>query len=386
MQQGAGQQQTDQTANFFWMICIVIGAAIIFWWLNSKYIVIPVFWMRVHEIDVLRILANLWLPIAKTVQLPTPNLQQLDALQHYMQHVRPEDVNWEKFSAINTDLGKWTRYPVILIFLGLSGLVYFRGYSKFQHQYNMKTLRVLGQEVWPQITPVISLDLVKENIDKGPWAMAKLPLDFCREHDLLSVKTVANKKVYVLKQKPCYRLFALQLGPLWKGIDFLPIHVKAIAVICLARATGQRPIAKTLLTQIAASAASGKLDFTNVSDHLKTFKNHKIVQWLEKRHAYVTTLIASLLEIGRSDGVLATAEFLWLKPVDRRLWFMLNSVGRRTACVEVAGPFSHWKAEKKVGHALKTPMVKGAVDALDEGLQNVLFVEKGDEWRTANVD
>jgi hypothetical protein len=32
-------------------------------------------------------------------------------------------------------------------------------------------------------------------------------------------------------------------------------------------------------------------------------------------------------------------------------------------------------------------MVKGAVDALDETLQSVLFVEAGDQWRsTANAD
>lgn len=385
MQQG-GQQQTDQTANFFWMICIFVGAGIIFWWIDSKFIVIPVFWMRIHEIEAIRFFAELWMPVAKSLHLPLPDVQQLLAIQNYMQHVPPGKVNWTKFSAINVDLGDWTRYPVILVFIGLAALAFFSGAGRFRHNYNMKTLRVVGQEVWPQITPVISLDLVKENIDKGPWAMAKLPLDFCREHHLLSVKTVATKKVYVLKHKPSYRLFALQLGPMWKGIDYLPVHVKAIAVICLARATGQRPIAKKLLSQIAASSASGKLDFTDVSDHLKTFKDHKIVKWLEKRHAYVTTLMASLLEIGRSDGVLATAEFLWLKPVDRRLWFVLNSVGRRTACVEVAGTFAHWKAEQKVGRAMKTPMVKGAVDALEEALQNVLYVEEGDQWHTANVD
>ncbi|PIZ04169.1 MAG: phosphoesterase [Gammaproteobacteria bacterium CG_4_10_14_0_8_um_filter_38_16] len=382
----AGQQnQSDHTANFFWLICLFFGAIVIFWWVDEKYVVIPVFWLRIHEIDFVRFLAELWQPIAHLLHLPKPNFQELNSFQAYMQNTDPSKVDWNKFAAINADIGHWTRYPIIVIFLVLAGLCYAQGASQFHHSYTMKTLRVVGQEVWPQITPIISMDLVKQDIDKGPWAMAKLPLYFCRENDLLSVKTVAGKKVWVLKHKPTFRLFALQLGPLWKGIDALPIHIKALSLVFLARATGRRPVANAILSQIAVSAASGKLDFTGVSEKLAEYKNHKILKWLEKRHAFMTTLMASMLEIARTDGVLASAEFLWLKPVDRRLWFTLNSVGRQTAFVEVAGIYAHWKAEKKVGRALKTPMIKSAVDALEESLQTILFVEESEQWRTNNA-
>lgn len=376
----SGQNPTDQTTNFFWLLIIIILAVLVFWWADSRLIVIPAFWMRHYEIDAIRVIAKLWIPVATTLHLPLPNIKQLDAVQVYMQQVAPGYVTWHTFSVINVAIGKWTRYPVTFIFLALATLVYFRGSAQFHNSYNMKSLRVVGQEVWPQITPIISLDLVKEDIGKGPWAMCQLPLDFCREHDLLLMKVVNGKKVWTIKHKPVYRLFALQLGPMWKGIDYLPIHVKALTLIFLGRAVGQRPMTNAFLKQIAASASSGKLDFSGVSEGLKAFKDHRIVKWLERRHAYMMTVMATLLEIARSDGVLASAEFLWLKPVDRRLWFVLNNVGRRTSFVEVAGVYAHWVAEKKVGYALKTPMIKGAVDALEEALQNVLFVDEGDRW------
>lgn len=384
--QAGGQQQTDQTANFFWLICILCGAAIIFWWVDKKYIVAPVFFIRDVEIDMVRWLTLLWLPIAQFLHLPAPNIDRLNAIKVYIQQANPSKVSWVKFAAINAEFGRWVRYPVMLILLGLAAFAMFRRGGQFQHKYDMKSLRVVGQEVWPQITPIISLDLVKQDIDTGPWSMAVPPLDFARQGDLLLTKVVAAKKIWVLKQKPAYRLFVLQLGSLWKGLAHLPIHTKALAFIFLARATGKRSEATDMLKQIAASAATGKLDFMDVSQKLKQFYDHPIIKWLEKRHAYTYTLLASLLEIARSDGVLASAEFLWLKPVDRRLWFVLNSVGRRTAVVEVAGVFSHWKAEKKVGRALKTPMVKGAVDALDEALQTILVVEEGDQWRAVKGD
>lgn len=384
----AQQNATDHTANFFWLIAIFFAAAILFWIYDEKYIVVPMFWLRVHEIDLMRILVNnVWMPIAAFFHLPLPDIQKLDALQHYMQTANPSAVPWKNFAAINVFLGRWTRYPVIVALIGMAVFMYFyHGSARFARTFNVRSLRKVGEEVWPQIAPIASLNLVKEDIDQGSWAMAKLPLIFCREHNLLSVKQVANKKAWSLKEKPTYRLFALQLGPLWKGLDALPIHVKALALIFLARATGNRPLSNQLLSQLAASSASGVLDFSGVSEKLLKYHDHKLVRWLNRHHAYVTTVMATMLEMARADGVLASAEFLWLKPVDRRLWYTLNSVGRRTAVVEVAGTFSHWQAERKVGRALKTPMVKSAVDALHESLASILYVEEEDRWHTSKED
>lgn len=382
--QQQGQGTSDQTSNFFWLIGFIFGAAIVFWFVDASYIVAPVFWLRVHEIEIVRFLALIWTPIANFLHITPPDMAQLAALQHYMQHADPGLISWKKFSAINDDLGRWVRYPVIIIFLVLAFIAYSGRGVTFKQSYSMKSLREVGKEVWPQITPVASLNLLKQDIDKGPWAMAKLPLHFCRDNQLLSTKIVAGKKIWVLQQKPCYRLFSLQLGPLWRGPEALPVHTKALYAIFVARALGKRDIAKKLLQQISASAAHGKLDFTGVQEALSALTHNRILDWVEKRHAYVITVMARLLEIARSDGVLASAEFLWLKPVDRRLWFMLNAVGRATAVVEVAGAYAHLKAEKKLGRALKTPFVKGAVDALDESLQTILYVEESDQWRTTN--
>ncbi len=177
----------------------------------------------------------------------------------------------------------------------------------------------------------------------------------------------------------------LQMGPLWKGCDALPIHIKALLIIFVARAQREHKVAEQLLEQIAASASHGKLDFTGVTEHLEKYKNSKLIKWLEGRHAYVGTLMASLLEIARSDGVLATAEFLWLKPVDRRLWYMLNNVGRRTAVVEVSGLFAHWLAEKKLQRPLRTPMVKEAVVALRDAVKEIRYVGDEEKWHTSHA-
>ena len=92
----------------------------------------------------------------------------------------------------------------------------------------------------------------------------------------------------------------MQLGPLWGDPMKLPIHVKAILVILVARAQRDRKVAKHFLVQISASAASGKLDFTGVEEQMLKYRNAKVLQWLAPRHAYLYTLMMSLLEIART--------------------------------------------------------------------------------------
>jgi hypothetical protein len=56
--------------------------------------------------------------------------------------------------------------------------------------------------------------------------------------------------------------------------------------------------------------------------------------------------------------------FTWLKGVDRPLWYALTSLGRRAPFVEGLGASAHYAAERRLGRALQSPAVAGAVEAL----------------------
>ena len=85
---------------------------------------------------------------------------------------------------------------------------------------------------------------------------------------------------------------------------------------------------------------------------------------------------ASFLSASRDDGVVPSSEFLWLKPLDRRLWYMLNSVGRQTPFAEVGGPFAHWLAEKSMGRRLIAPMIDEAIKALEIAVKEIQLSPK----------
>ncbi len=380
------QNATDYSANFFWLLVLICLGLLGIWYLKPAWIVEPVFSFRLIELNALIFLSHIWNNIAYLLHLPAVPMDTLLALKSKIIHDNPQTLHFRQFEAINLTIGHGLRWPVIATLFILAIIAYFRHATMvFRQRYNVNSLKEAESDNWPQIQPVLSLNLVKQDLEQGPWAMAKTPLDYCKEQGIVALGEKNKKTIWMINKGAAMRLFTMQLGPLWKDLFNLPIHIKALIVIFIARAQRDRAVAKRFLSQIARSAASGQLDFSGVSEQLVNYRDSKILKWLDLRHAYVRTMMATLLEIARADGILATAEFLWLKPVDRKLWYILNCVGRQTAFIEVSGIFAHWKAEQSLGRAMTTPMVTEAVKALDLCIQDILYVSSDEKWHSNAV-
>lgn len=300
----------------------------------------------------------------------------------------PGSVSFSGLSNLSSEVGDYLKWPIAIILAILAGLILMTNpIMRYKKTYSMQSLVETEKAIWPQINPVANVDLVPVDIDEGPWAMALNPLQFAKKHRVIQVERVISsdnmvsqgKLIPVLKREDAYRVFALQVGKYWRGVEHLNVHTKALFAIFAARANRDRDGATKLLLQIAASTKDGKLNFAGVDELLKKHKDNKAVIKTTQRHAFVLTVMAAMLQLARTDGVLASADFLWLKPVDRPLWFMLNSIGRQTPFTEVGGPFGHWLAELRIGHKLMVPMVDEAVNGLEAALKEIIYVPDEDE-------
>src|SRR3989339_227408 len=379
-----GQQQggnsSDATSSFFWYFISAVVALMMVWWLGKNYVVHAIFFIRHYEMLFLNGCFVVWNKILVLLHLTRWQVDTSTFVfwQKFMSQVDPKSVIFKQIELLSGDVGIWLRYPVMLILLGMAAYLYFfHTSSRFHQSYTMKSLRQVEHENWPEITPIMGLDLVKTPLLKGPWSMALTPIEFCKQHKLLTLQPNKNNQMeWHLLRAPAHRLLTLQLGPLWRNPLQLPIHIQALIVIFIARAQRDRKIADQLIKQIAVSSHSGQLDFTGVRSLMVKYANSKALIWVLQRHAYVATVLATLLEIARTDGVLGTSEFLWLKPLDRKMWYMLNSVGRYTAVGEVCGIFAHWLAERAFKCPLKAPMVKEAVTGLEIAVKDTLYLEE----------
>jgi intracellular multiplication protein IcmP len=381
MAAGGGQQQDQAGDSAYTPLYIVLAVCIVgfvAWYQFRGQIVMVMMHLKVYQIYLLRFfdpsLEALQTSLLSQIASKSYLGMQYDGLVHMLEQV-----------------GKIWRYPVAVI-LGLLALKLFFGSPivKYKRTLSMQTLTEQEASDWPQITPVVKLDLVKEHAEKGQWAMGQTPMQFAKKHRLLleakevvdsDVLRAQEQMIVSLLRGAAYQVFATQLGAYWNGIERLPIYKQALFAVFASRIGGDRAGAANLLSQIAASAkfdpkkkALPQLNYAGTAELLKKHQNNKLIAKITQQHAFVTTVMASMLMTARNDGVVASADFLWLKVVDRPLWFLLNSVGRRTVFAEAAGPFGHWIAELQLGQAIRLPMVEEAINGLDAALKEVIYV------------
>ena len=270
------------------------------------------------------------------------------------------------FAAYTTPV--WAALSIYLLFFDTAGL--------FRNIYSLETLRTKESQNWPYICTVTGQDMLKNDLDEGVFAMSQQPMQFAKNYKVLDHQVINGQPAVTVNRVRAHQVFTLQMGPMWHGnLQGFPPHVLALFAAFAAKAEHDTDTCNKLLRQVAESSANGnkKLNYTGtyaiLGKHLKSMRIAKAVG----PHAYLLPAMASLLELARDDGVLAAAEFLWLKTIDRQLWYMLNSVGRRTAFPEVAGPFGHWVVEKRLRRPLQTPMVEEAINALEEGVAEVIY-------------
>lgn len=364
MAQQSQQQGTDNGMAPIWIMVLLFITVYLIWRTGHQYIVMVVFQI------------NIWQ--AKLVNLFIHD-EQLTNLIYLMQTVDPNAIDWNQLLDTTRAVGDFMRYPVVFVLLLLAVILYRSNITlKFRKAHDMKSLRAQEQFNWPAIMPVVKEDLVSQDVNTGPWAMAMTPMEFARKHKLLRKDDVlldnpvpGMEMTAGIRRGDAKRVFTLQLGPYWDGFEHCSPPAYAMAAVFIARMNRDRDAANNILTVLDKTFVAGKPDFSVAKPIMEKYKNTELVQEIVAKHAYTLTVLASLLAAAREDGVVPSSEFLWLKPVDRRLWYMLNCVGRQTPYSEVAGAFAHWRAEREMGRRSLVPMIDEAIRALEIAVKEI---------------
>lgn len=334
---------------------------------------------------------------------------------HYYAQITTINLSFASTLQIMRESGLYARWllapPVFLIGVVL---FWYAPTAKFKKNYTMRSLAKQESKIWPEISPVIELNLVKGDIKKGPWGISQTEWEFARKHKLVKAPDSQHKTVHQvpgaarLKYVPganeeeidtrerldkdlARSKFIEQLGAQWLGIHRAAPYVRGIYAACLVRIvakdftdinkiakhiTESNNLFRTMAKEYATYGGDvSRMDFSGADRIIATYKDHPVVKMMDARHAYTYTLMASMLHVSRKNGVVASAMFIWLRPVDRRLWYILNNVGGYTYFPECAGIAAHWLTERGVGVALIYPCVEEAVLGLEIALKDYIEVD-----------
>jgi intracellular multiplication protein IcmP len=364
-----GQQQSqgqsgDSSLTPIWVTLLLFITVFFIWKTAHRYIVMAVFSLNLLQAHLINFFVH------------SPQLAEDIYL---MQTLNPDSVDWAQLHEIMQHVGEYIRYPILMV-LALLAIILYRSdvTLRYRRAHNMKTLRMQEQMNWPAIMPIVKHDLANVDINKGPWAMALTPMEFAKKHNLLKKNDVlmdnpvpGQESTAGIRRGDAKRVFTLQLGPIWDGFDRCPPHAQALAAVFMARMNRDKAAAFKILRALDKSTSDGTPDYSVGLSILKKYQNDEKVQTVVSKHAYLLTAMASLLKASRDDGVMPSADFLWLKTIDRRLWYMLNCIGRQTPFVEVSGPFAHWLAERASGRPLLAPMIDESITALEVAIKEI---------------
>ncbi len=281
---------------------------------------------------------------------------------------------WQMLVTVGKISGRYYRYPVGLI-LGLIGcyVLWTQSSSRFKNKYGLESLMVVQAKTWPVISPILKFNPAKANmrapgsrvpLELPPFAEALYPEEWMAYHRIRIIGGVPDRD-------QIRRALLPQLGDRFEGIDNLPEHLYCLLAAFALKGAQKRKESDTFLGEIATcwSVEHGFVATSAVkSKAARTLNDKKIVEPLLEimsRHAYVTTaFLGVLFWARRQGGVLAPAQFVWLRAENRELWYPLNNLGRRAFHVEATGAIAHYQAEIDARRPLTMPRLDAAVVAI----------------------
>lgn len=338
---------------------------------------------------------------------------------------QPKNYTWDQVMLITEITGKYIRFP----FAGIVIWLLIRSYKnhgvaeRYTTVHSMQSLVQHNVHGFPCMAPVAYRNLLDEHYDKGPWRIARTPLQWIAENGLIVDKNNQSvpKEVFIhpvtgfadikspvlrngknkefkIDKKRCKELLIEQLGTPFTCIEDMPEYMQALAVCFMAFIAGEKEKGQQFLDHMSLSFVEGteekdmadmKIDIhgweyvdkkgkatgQRFKDLLKKYRTNEYVLYATQYHSsYNKVWMMALLGAARKKGVLASSQFIWLRPTNRGLWYALNQVGGSTAWAEATGPWAHSKIEDMAKMSLHEPEVDQAVDGFEYAIKMTGFL------------
>lgn len=128
-----------------------------------------------------------------------------------------------------------------------------------------------------------------------------------------------------------------------------------------------------LLDQFSSSFVEGEFRSNNHSINLEgvmelydEVKNDSKVKLalvdIAAGHAYYYTAFTRLYTLAKDAyGTIISRDFIWLKTVNRTLYFALNQIGLEAPRIETSAIRAHYRAEDKAGMKILTPIIESTI-------------------------
>lgn len=370
-----GKQNTSHENAIGWLILAVVflALAMLFWYFFEYQVKDMIRWIRYAEMWI----TSLFVSDEYAINIKGDDIPFHESFE-IVPEIPPMNLDDDRMHIINRLALEPLRIPIMVI-IGLMGIwsLMFGPGTQYRRSFNLDGLIGAQAENFPIIKPFVKFNpSTMPPRPPGSPVPAELPM-FAEA--LGPEEWLAFNQIPIpdgkLDEDATYMAFAKQLGPRWQGPMKLPPYMQIILAACCLKAARKRADADHMLGRLAGCWSHDKKlqlnkDAKLHKDALAVLKNRDLAgKTLAKcnQHAFFTTAMLRAMQTAREEGgVLAPAQFVWLRAHDRRLWYPLNNLGRQAFHMESLGAMSHFKAEKMTMRPIPKPKVDDAVTTIKD--------------------
>ena len=376
---GGNQGKEDAGMTYALVLGMFFIAIVAFWYLFNQPIINAMRWLRVAELQIIDLFTDRIMVVSPNPGQP-PRPARVDETLKWLKSGNASNLSVGQLGVISqTIVAQYLRWPIAVILALLGAWALFKApENNFKKTYTMDKLIDVQAVTWRFITPIIKFNPSKSE-QRAPGAPVPSVLPAFAEA-LSPEEWLAYHNVPMVNGAPdrdrMRRAFVEQLGPRWQGPGKLPDYARALLTAFALRGARKRDQSDQLLGDLSAQWDPKKgmvLTAKQKSMIRKTLADPKIGAPILKicsQHGFVVpALIHALLWCRQQGGVLAPGQFVWLRAVDRMLWYPLNNVGRRAFHAEASGAMAHYLAEIALSRPLPIPKVDGALTAVEVYVQ-----------------
>ncbi len=368
----ADQENTGYQNTVGWAILLIVIFALLWllWYFQADNIRNAIRWTRVGEMWV----SSWFVGDDYMISENGKDIGTLGQIRETVSNLDKAQLNGRVMDIIALAAMTPLRYVISLALLFMAFWSLFKGpKTHYRQKLDLNNLIKRQAQNFPAIAPFVTFNPCNQPprapgspvpAELPSFAEALSPEEWIAYYDI----PVPNGKV---DEIAAARAFTLQLGAPWRGTMHMPPYKQILlAAFCL-KSVRKRGDADDMLGRLSKcwSFEHGlKIDGSLLRQARKILRDRDISgKILSKcnQHAYENTVLVRALNTAREEGgVLAPAQFLWLRGVDRMLWYPLNNLGRQSYHMEALGAICHYKAEKMAQRPIPRPKMEDAVKSI----------------------
>jgi len=315
------------------------------------------------------------------VDIPGYGMQSMHTWRDWLPRAQVAQIGWPEI-VVSTYVSvlPLKNFFVGGLFLMAFWAIWWGPSTRYRRRMTLQMLIEEQAKSFPTIAPFVAFDPANQPArspgdpvpEKLPlFAEAPFPEEWLAYHDV----PVEGGRIKDLN-KAWYAL-AEQLGQRWQGPLKLQPHAQALYAAFALRFARKRKESEELLNELAVLWTSKdgiKIPLKLRAKVRKIIKDPKVGGKLKPfadAHAFETTALCRCLQRAREEGgVLAPASFVWLRAVDRNLWYPLNNLGRKSYHAEAAGALTHFTHERIAGQKIPSPRFEDVIKSFEDYLKS----------------